>query len=125
MVAPRSASLWGPVVAWAALIFVLSSFSRLPEGPPQITDKHAHVIVYAVLAALIVRALARGAWAGVTTRVAIVAAVAAVLYGFSDELHQAFVPGRSATLVDVLADAIGAALAAGGLRAWAIIRRRA
>jgi len=124
VVASRPVWLWAPVLAWAVLIFTLSSFPRLPSGPPQITDKHAHLIVYAVLAMLLVRALARGAWSGVTTRVAVIAFVAATVYGASDELHQHFVPNRSVSMADLIADGAGAALAAGGLRAWAIIRRR-
>jgi VanZ family protein len=112
------------VVAWAAFIFTLSSIPRLPSPPSAITDKHLHLGTYAVLAALLVRALARGTWTGVSMRVAIAAFVAATLYGVSDELHQRFVPGRDVSAGDLLADAAGAALAAGTLRAWAIIRRR-
>jgi VanZ family protein len=33
-----------------------------------------------------------------------------VLFGASDELHQAFVPGRQSTLIDVGIDAVGAFL---------------
>jgi VanZ family protein len=41
---------------------------------------------------------ARNAWVGV------------VLYATTDELHQAFVPGRFATFHDVLIDSVGGAL---------------
>jgi VanZ family protein len=39
-----------------------------------------------------------------------VAMLLTVLYGATDEFHQAFVPGRYATIGDVLADSIGALL---------------
>jgi len=124
VVAPGAVRLWAPVLLWATLIFTLSSFSKLPEAPPRITDKHAHVAVYAVLGALLVRALSGATWAGVTTPVAVAAAAVAALYGLSDELHQYFVPGREVSTADLIADGLGAVLAAGALRAWAIIRRR-
>jgi len=35
------------------------------------------------------------------------------LYGLSDEVHQAMVPGRSSELADVIADFVGSAAGAG------------
>jgi VanZ family protein len=37
--------------------------------------------------------------------------VIAALYAVTDEIHQAFVPTRNASPVDVLIDAVGAAIA--------------
>ena len=45
--------------------------------------------------------------------VAALAAALAAVYGVSDELHQSFVPGRTADGADVVADAVGAVLGAG------------
>jgi VanZ family protein len=45
----------------------------------------------------------------------------AVLYGLSDEWHQSFVPGRTPDVVDILTDAIGAAI--GLLLVWWISQR--
>jgi VanZ family protein len=100
---------WGPVVAWTALIFVLSSRSRVPglEGLP---DVLTHGVGYLVLCFLITRAASLGwplgGWPGP------LAVVLSTLYGVSDELHQAFVPGRHADLWDVVKDALGAVLGA-------------
>jgi VanZ family protein len=44
-----------------------------------------------------------------------------VLYGASDELHQMFVPGRTAAFDDLLADTIGALVGASLCWAWGII----
>jgi VanZ family protein len=115
---------WAPVLLWAAMIFVLSSMSRLPAPPGGFTDKHAHFVTYGVLAALLVWAITDRAPSRTTWMVAAAAVALAALYGASDEWHQSFVPGREVSALDFAADTAGAALAAGGLRAWAIIRAR-
>ena len=104
MIAPvpaqRVVSLWLPVAAWAALIFVLSSIPSLSTGLGTwdlVVRKAAHVTEYAILGALLVRALDRPA----------AAAALAVAYAATDELHQHFVPGRTGAVVDVLIDAVG------------------
>jgi len=116
--------LWLPVALDAALIFFLSSIPRLPSPPGPFSDKHFHFASYALFATLLVRAFASARLRNVTGRVAIVAILLAALYGATDEIHQMFVPGRSADPYDLLADTLGAAAAAGLLLAWAIIRRR-
>jgi VanZ family protein len=116
--------LWLPVALDAALIFHLSSMPVLPTPPGPFTDKHFHFASYALLAALLVRALASGRLRDITARVAIAAVLLATLYGVTDEIHQMFVPGRTAAIDDLAADALGATTAAGLLLAWAIIRRQ-
>ena len=91
---------------WAALIFFLSHQPDLPSPPfafPGL-DKIVHAGSYALLAILLVLADAepRRAWWW---------AVLTALYGISDEVHQAFVPGRRADVADFAADASGATLA--------------
>lgn len=86
-----------------AAIFAASSIpGRSVPAPPILGwDKLVHAVVYAVLAALLVRATGG--------RLALALAIA-ILYGVTDELHQALVPGRFADPFDALADAIGALL---------------
>jgi VanZ family protein len=96
-----------PAVAWAATIFVLSHQPQLPhvsfafEG----IDKLIHAGVYGTLtlSLLLADGVPRRAWLW---------AVAAALYGVTDELHQSFVPGRQADVMDLVADVGGATLAA-------------
>jgi VanZ family protein len=100
---PRVVSLWLPVVAWAALIFVLSSFETPDVGSggiDYVVRKLGHLTEYAVLGGLLVRA----------TRRELLAFTLGVAYAASDEVHQHFVPGRHATPVDVAIDAVGVAL---------------
>jgi len=108
----RAASAWAPVLAYMAIIFVLSAQSKLPELPMPILswDKAQHLAAYLGLALVAFRAanlMPIAARPGSYVQSFILAA----LYGASDEFHQKFVAGRSAQVGDWLADALGAALA--------------
>ena len=105
---------WLPALAWMALIFIVSSRPQ-PPGPADpaldfIWKKSVHVMSYALLAALIRRAIAASPqatqWAFVLT----------LLYAIGDEFHQSFVPGRTARATDVLIDMVGATISLGALR---------
>jgi hypothetical protein len=110
--------LWGPVVLQMGVIFVASSIPDLGELPGGAPDWLGHGVGYAILGVLALRAFAGGRWSGVTARAVGAAALLAVLYGVSDELHQALVPGRSASVRDIAADAAGAGLAVSVGWAW-------
>ena len=117
---------WALPLAYALLIFVQSSFA-LPAHSlrtPRHADKVIHVVEYAILAALLARALHVGGPTGPerTRTIFLLASLASALYGVSDELHQSFVPGRHASLGDAVADAVGSLLGAGVTCAW--LRRR-
>jgi VanZ family protein len=118
---------WGPLALYAAAIFLLSSMSN-PSVPAlrfAHADKVLHAIEYAGLGGLLCRALALGG-RGFSGRAAVAAAVGlGALYGASDELHQLFVPPRSADPVDWLADVTGAALGAFGYHLLRLRRCRA
>jgi VanZ family protein len=105
-------------------LFYVSSLSSIPRPPAGLTDKHEHFFFYGILAALTLRALARGEWRRVRLRTVVGAIVISTAYGVSDEFHQRFVPGRDYELLDMIADAMGSAAATGLLWAWGIIRRR-
>jgi VanZ family protein len=119
----RALWVWAPPFLYMLLIFSISGIPDL-QGPPQISDKAWHFAEYGGLAALALRALARGRWAGVTLRTAAGSVLWAAAYGAFDEWRQSFVPGRSADPADLGADILGAALAAGALWACSIIRAR-
>ena len=100
MARSRVLSLWAPVVLWAGVIFALSAIPSLGTGLgtwDYILRKGAHMTEYALLAALLLRALDRE----------LPAFFAALAYAASDELHQHFVHGRHATPVDVAFDTVG------------------
>ena len=119
----RRVRVWGPAWGTMVLIFVLSSISGLGPIPGGVDDGVAHALQYAVLAALLLRGLAGARWRGVKVRAAALAVLLATLYGVTDEAHQWFVPGRTAEVTDLVADALGAAVAAGVICGWSIVRR--
>jgi VanZ family protein len=103
MPASRAVSAWLPVLAWAAVIFAFSSIPGLSTGLgvwDTLLRKGAHMTEYAILGALLLRALGRET----------PAFAAGVAYAASDELHQHFVRGRHGSPLDVLLDAVGVAL---------------
>ena len=92
---------WLAVVAWAAVIFALSSIPSLSTHLgtwDTILRKGAHLTEYAILAVLFARATGSRT-AGLLLTVA---------YACTDEWHQTFVRGRHGSPVDVGIDAIGA-----------------
>lgn len=115
-------SLWGPVIAYMAIIFALSSRTVLPS-PLGLNDKVIHFGFYGGLAVLALRATAGGQLAGLSLRAMLAAWAIAAFYGATDEFHQSFVPGRSADVWDLAADAAGAALAVVAFGAFGIIAR--
>jgi len=121
---------WGPVVLWAALIFCFSteSFSasqtsqiigpvlrwfipwispRQLEAIHLVIRKLGHWSEYFVFAVLVLRALRRQFSDYSEPRRCALTAMIIFLFASSDELHQAFVPHRTASFGDVLIDLFG------------------
>jgi tRNA threonylcarbamoyladenosine biosynthesis protein TsaE len=108
-------------VAWAGLIFGLSSIPHLAitEGPSDFwLRKTAHVTVYAILYGLVFRAIGWDRTYAWSWRRAILALVIGVAYATSDELHQHYVTGRHGAATDVLIDTGGMLLGLAGLAWW-------
>lgn len=92
-----------PVVLWMILIFYMSSIPDLPSNKFFLLDfifkKTAHVIEYTVLFLLWFRALGN--------KNPFQAIIFSIVYAFTDEIHQLFIPGRTGRLRDVGIDSIG------------------
>ena len=105
---------WGPVCAYAGLIFYLSAQSHpednLPDFVFDLSDKVVHAIEYAVLGLLCYRALRGGSSDSWRQQAIPMAILLASVYGASDEVHQAFVPFRESSWLDWVADTVGAAI---------------
>ncbi len=114
---------WLPVIAWGALIFCLSTSAFSASNTAKVIDpilrwmlpgisaaaldvghmlvrKSAHFGEYGVLFWLLIR--------GPMAERPYQAVMLCVVYALTDEGHQLFVPGRSASLYDVALDSSGA-----------------
>lgn len=134
---PWTATVW----AWAPALAVMAAIWFLSSGtPPSVPihalpfrDRGAHFIAYATLAFFVShgvlgsRILGRDYTGplglGARLRIWTFAVYTAVLWGLLDEVHQAFVPGRTPDLTDLFADGLGAAV--GGLARVIVARRSA
>lgn len=117
MSAHRTSRLIEPLLRWllpdisASGILAVQFFAR----------KAAHLTEYAVLAALLWRALWPDASAA-NWRNAGIALSIAIAYAALDEFHQSFVASRGGSPFDVMIDATGAAV--GLLLYWLLVLRR-
>lgn len=107
--AEASSRGWAAVALWLALQVTLTSLpgKAIPVALPHPLDWAGHFCLYGGLGALIARAallhrwpLRRLVWAGVLLST----------WAALDELHQLFIPGRSAEVSDWLSDTLGASL---------------
>jgi hypothetical protein len=102
---------WLPVYTYLISIFYFSSQSIIPASiylTEQLFIKPflQHILVYMGLALLLYRAIKYS-----KESPGFLVVVSTTLYGFTDELHQHFVPGRIFSSSDILMDFIGALLA--------------
>jgi len=109
---------WLFTIIYMGIIFYFSS-REWPEVVRvlKFSDKLIHMFVYIPLAFLIYNSLFKS---GVRKYVLIFAFLLTAIYGVSDELHQAFVPGRDASVFDFFADLFGGFL---GSSLAAVIRK--
>ncbi len=102
-----------PMAVVMGAIFLLSHQSgdtlHLPMFPG--SDKVAHMVAYATLALTVLWFLGKR---GLERKkaVALLTVCLCLLYGISDEFHQSFIPHRSVSGWDILADVTGAVVIA-------------
>jgi VanZ family protein len=113
-----------PLIAYACLIFALSSISYLHQPLPRLTwgDKVAHLIEFSIFGLLLWRSGSR--WGIKLSKLSILLLIIliGVVFAASDELHQYFVPGRDCHILDWTADTVG--LAAGAIIAYIFSERK-
>ncbi len=94
-------------ILWMAILFWLSSQPDLPSPslfPAE--DKLEHLVAFGILGVLF--ALSLGPWKGsISIKQMILVTTLVTVYGAIDEFHQLFVPGRCASISDLLADFTG------------------
>ena len=103
---------WLPLLVYVSAIFVASAQSHL-HAPLEFRfgDKLLHVAEYLILGLLLARALRAHLRLGHPVFAAVAALGFVVLTGAADEYLQSFIPGRQCSLLDLVADTVGGAVA--------------
>jgi len=106
---------WLPVILYASVIFYLSNLPNVSPNLGKVWDiiitNIAHFVEYFILSVLFSRAmshttsLSKVYMGGITV-------ISCTLYAISDEIHQSFVPARTASIWDLLIDVAGIVLGA-------------
>lgn len=104
---------------WGAFLLALTSWPSPPEVPvvsdiPDF-DKLVHAVLYGVEGFLLYRAIRWRGPAGFSWKRILLVGAALAVWGSLDEIHQIWIPGRSAEVGDALTDATAGFL--GGLAA--------
>lgn len=99
---------WTLTVLYAFFIFLMSAFPYMPPQPSALKPVSAtfkHVLEFSVFGFLLLASFRSNAK---TKKFAFWFAIfSAAFYGMTDEFHQLFVVGRTASIADALADAAG------------------
>jgi len=99
---------WAPLYIYAGIIFYISSIPKpLPDISIPYFDKFLHLIEYAVFGILAARAFKSSSREAVHKNFKILAVLAAIVYGASDEIHQLFVSSRACDAFDLASDTAG------------------
>lgn len=98
-------------VLYASLIFVLSSMSAPPQPPKEFLfpyiDLFEHAAEYSILGFLLFYSIVKSKKQYFRINAFELSVIIGVLYSFTDELHQYFVPYRVMAIDDILADSLG------------------
>lgn len=118
----RFLNFWGPVVVWCGVIFTFSSIPTLPRVGfvwwDFVLKKTAHMTEYGILFFLVWRAARDSFKLQLTSSNIVGIFLFGLFYAASDEFHQSFIFGRTATIRDVGFDFVGMLLS------WQWIKRR-
>jgi hypothetical protein len=123
---------WAPLILWLLAIYWMSDQPVVPHPGRRIgiadgvTDYGGHMVIFALLAFLawrVLRAQPTLPHDVPQAATSVLAGLFAAFYAVTDEIHQHFVPGRTASPRDWVADVIGI-LATCLLVAWCQSQRR-
>jgi len=94
---------WLLVIAYACLIFYLSSqpYVSIPPGIEEIDPENIilHICEYSILGFLLLKATGE--------EKLFLSFALGSFYGITDEIHQSFVPNRTSSPIDAIADSVG------------------
>ncbi|RLD13355.1 hypothetical protein DRI50_07350 [candidate division KSB1 bacterium] len=82
---------------------------QLPKLGLRIEDKIVHFLIFGILGWLLVRGMIMESTKWIRRNAYFIAVLVGFLFALSDEWHQSLVPGRDASVGDLLADILGIA----------------
>jgi VanZ family protein len=99
-------------LAYAVLILIVSSIPDLktPQLGFEYQDKLYHFIEYGIFSVFLFFALLNSSKDFLRKNVLLISLLIGASFGILDELHQKFIPGRQADVLDFTADFVGVAL---------------
>ena len=99
---------WFPVLFYCVIIFVQSSYPTVKKtyDLPHI-DKLFHLVGYAILGILFFRGFKNSRFSNNFALIRTASILLTGMYGATDELHQHYVPHRTADIWDVFSDLLG------------------
>lgn len=114
--------LW-PAITWSIIVLVLTLIpgEELPNVPVFGIDKIVHVGIFGLLMLLSAAGLYKSSQLNSIRKPGLLALIYSVSFGVIIELIQPFVPGRSFSYFDILANTIGVAL---GYMTYVLLRRK-
>ena len=103
--------VYTPLVVYWIILFGATTLPAASMPSFGVVDKVNHLLAYFILAILLFLTLLFQQKVPLSlNKAAAYALIICSLYGMLDEVHQIFIPGRSAEFLDFLADACGALL---------------
>jgi hypothetical protein len=107
-------SLWLPLGIYLGVIYYFSSLSQ-PKLGLLSADFPLHMIEYCILSLLIFRAMNFGFKKKASINIILLSLILSIVYAVLDEIHQSYVPNRTPSYMDLLADSFGALLGMAGI----------
>ena len=116
---------WLPLIAYCLAIYIQSDLPASEHIPSfEFSDKILHFFAYAVMGVLFYRAYQTLRIKGDPRLLILLSIASATLYGISDEIHQYYVPFRDASILDAVANMLGAVCGVYLYHRWVDYRRQ-
>jgi VanZ family protein len=114
--------LW-PAIAWSLTVVALTLIpgEQIPNVPVFGIDKLVHIFIFGLMMTLTAVGLYKSSFYTSIKRPTLIAVVYSIGFGMIIEFIQPYIPGRSFSLFDILANVMGVAL---GYGLYVFLRRK-
>ena len=116
---------WLPLIVYCLAIYIQSDLPASEHIPSfEFSDKVLHFFAYFVMGILFYRAYQTLRVKNDPRMLILLSVVSASLYGISDEIHQYYVPFRDVSILDAIANMLGAVCGVYLYHLWATSKFR-